>query len=82
MHPGCGGDLAIGNGLGRINYMNVKPSLMKCMGDRPNHGYRPTVLVCKQLFWPTQPPSLCGVRNEYRPMAVLFGWDGNRGVAS
>ena len=41
MHPGCGGDLAIGNGLGRINYMNVKPSLMKCMGDRPNHGYRP-----------------------------------------
>ena len=46
-------------------------------------GY--AVFIYNQRFRPTQPPTLSGIVNEYRPRAVtlLGGWEGNRrsGVA-
>jgi len=43
------------------------------------------VWICNQQFGPTQPPTLCGMGNEYQPRssAVLCSWEGNRrsGVA-
>jgi len=68
------------NGVGCINEVTRRRArlVLRWATDR-----RYAVSVCNQPLGPTQPPTLTGTANAYRPSAVsvLCGWEGNHRFA-
>jgi len=68
------------NGVGCINEVTRRRARLVL---RLVTARRYAVSVCNQPLGPTQPPTLTGTANKYRPsaMSVLCGWEGNRSFA-